>query len=135
VDLERSLVTSESGRQFQGDLVVGADGLWSRCREIFLKMSDRPNPTGDLAYRIILNSKDIPDDDLREIVTNPSVNFWFGPGGHVVSYSVRSSDMLNIVFMYPDDLPPDVSRKESSMEEMRALFKSWDPTFVDISCC
>jgi salicylate hydroxylase len=135
VDLERSLVASESGRQFQGDLVVGADGLWSRCREIFLKKSDKPNPTGDLAYRIILNSKDIPDDDLREIVTNPSVNFWFGPGGHVVSYSVRSKDMLNIGFMYPDDLPPDVSRKESSMEEMRALFKSWDPTFVDISCC
>ncbi len=133
VDFERCIVTSESGREFQGDLVVGADGLWSRCRELFLKKSDKPSPTGDVAYRIIINSKDMPDYDLREIVTNPSVNFWVGPGGHVVSYSVRSTDMFNIVFMYPDDLPADVSRKESSIEEMRELFKSWDPTFVDVS--
>jgi salicylate hydroxylase len=130
IDFERSVVTSESGREFHGDLVVGADGLWSRCRELFLQKSDKPTPTGDLAYRIIINSKDIPGDDLREIVTNPAVNFWFGPGGHVVSYSVRSTDMFNIVFMYPDDLPADVSRKESSIEEMRELFKSWDPTLV-----
>jgi salicylate hydroxylase len=27
VDLDHGIVTSESGREFQGDLVVGADGL------------------------------------------------------------------------------------------------------------
>jgi hypothetical protein len=76
----------------------------------------------------------MPDDDLREMVTNLAVNFWVGPGGHVVSYSARSTDMFNIVFIYPGDLPADVSRKESSMEETRELFKTWDPTFVNISC-
>lgn len=127
VDFEKSRAISQSGNQFQGDLIVGADGLWSRCRELFLGKDDKPNPTGDLAYRIILNAKDIPDQDLRDMVVNPQVNFWLGPNGHTVSYSIRSTKMFNIVFMYPDDLPAKVSKMESSAEEMKALFASWDP--------
>ena len=52
---EVSQVIMESGEKYAGDLIVGADGLWSRCREGFLGQKDSPLPTGDLAYRIVLN--------------------------------------------------------------------------------
>jgi len=127
-DINDGRVTSMNGESFQGDLIIGADGLWSRCREALLGTSDVPKATGDIVYRIILKADDIPDQDLKERVMNPEINFWFGPDSHVVSYSVRAGTMLNIVLMRPDDMPPNVSRKEGSCEELKEIFSTWDPT-------
>jgi salicylate hydroxylase len=131
-DAETSTATvlTESGKTYTADLVVAADGLWSRCRECLLNRKDEPLPTGDLAYRIVLHIDQISDPKLRAFVQNPQVHFWIGPGAHVVSYSMRGGDMINIVLLVPDNLPPGVSREAGSVEEMRGLFKGWDPVYV-----
>lgn len=128
VVMDDARVRSSSGEEFQGDLIIGADGLWSRCREVLSGIQDPPTPTGDIAYRITLEATDIPEGKLRDRVMNPELNIWFGPDSHVVSYSVRNGAMVNIVLMVPDDLPPEVSKKSGSVEEMRQLFSNWDPT-------
>ncbi|KAL2850544.1 hypothetical protein BJX68DRAFT_275794 [Aspergillus pseudodeflectus] len=124
---EKVKIHTESGNSYTGDLVVAADGLWSRCRECLLGQKDNPLPTGDLAYRIVLSIDQISDLKLHDWVRNPQVHFWIGPGAHVVAYSIRGGDMINIVLLVPDTLPPGVSREEGSVEEMRALFLGWDP--------
>ncbi|KAL4767836.1 hypothetical protein BDW60DRAFT_226324 [Aspergillus nidulans var. acristatus] len=128
-DAETSTATvlTESGNTYTADLVVAADGLWSRCRECLVNRKDEPLPTGDLAYRIVLHIDQISDPKLRAFVQNPQVHFWIGPGAHVVSYSMRGGNMINIVLLVPDNLPPGVSREAGSVEEMRGLFKGWDP--------
>ena len=130
VDTDHAKVSLESGDYVDGDLVVAADGLWSRCRESFLGKKDQPLPTGDLAYRIVLKLDQISDPELREWVSKPSVHFWIGPGSHVVGYSLRSSKMYNIVLLCPDDLPEDVAKQQGSVEEMRKLFANWDPVLT-----
>lgn len=127
-DISNRRVTSTDGESFEGDLIIGADGLWSTCREALLGKQDKPKATGDLVYRIILCADDIAEQDLKERVTNPEINFWFGPDSHAVSYSVRAGTMINIVLICPDDLPAEVSRQEGSCDELRALFSTWDPT-------
>ncbi len=122
-------VITISGERFPCDLVVGADGLWSRCRECFLGTQDKPNATGDL-YRIMLRLKDIPDQDLRDLVAKPGLNFWLGPDCRVIAYSIRSGELYNSVLLRPDDLPAEVAKREGSTEEMKALFANWDPTCV-----
>lgn len=133
-DAETSTATvlTESGKTYTADLVVAADGLWSRCRECLLNRKDEPLPTGDLAYRIVLHIDQISDPKLRAFVQNPQVHFWIGPGAHVVSYSMRGGNMINIVLLVPDNLPPGVSREAGSVEEMRGLFKGWDPVYVSL---
>ncbi|KAL4916864.1 hypothetical protein BDW62DRAFT_218465 [Aspergillus aurantiobrunneus] len=121
---------TDSGNSYTADLVVAADGLWSRCRECLHGGKDDPLPTGDLAYRIVLRVDQIADRELRAFVQNPQVHFWVGPGAHVVSYSLRGGDMLNIVLLVPDNLPPGVAREKGSVEEMRALFDGWDPVLT-----
>ncbi|OAP58120.1 salicylate hydroxylase [Fonsecaea erecta] len=116
-----------SGREIQSDLVVGADGLWSKCRESMLNTADQPLPTGDLAYRIVLHLDKITDPELREWIANPQVHFWIGPYSHAVAYSIRCGTMYNIVLLCPDDLPQGLSRTTGSVDEMRALFAGWDP--------
>lgn len=130
IDFDLPEVTTISGAKFQSDLVVAADGLWSRCRDCFLTKKDAPLPTGDLAYRVVLSLDEIEDPELREWVRNPSVHFWIGPGAHAVGYSLRGGEMYNIVLLVPDDLPTGVSRQPGSVEEMKALFNGWDPMFV-----
>ncbi len=128
-------VLLESGESLPCDLVVGADGLWSRCRESLLGCSDEPLPTGDLAYRIVLNADDLDDPELRKWVTNPAVHFWIGPHSHVVGYSVRGGSMYNIVLLCPDNLPKGIAREAGSVDEMRALFENWDPILTRFLDC
>jgi len=130
IDFEKPEILTAAGTRFSGDLIVGADGLRSRCRECLLNRDDKPVATGDLAYRIILDLEDIPDEDLRAMVSKPSLNLWIGPESHVVAYSLRSGNMYSIVLMRPDDLPVEVARQQGSVEELKKLFESWDPTFV-----
>jgi salicylate hydroxylase len=124
---ETASVMLNSGETLSADLVVGADGLWSRCREEFLGKNAPPLPTGDLAYRIVLTLDQISDPELKEMVSKPSCHFWVGPYSHAVGYSLRHGEMYNLVLLCPDDLPDDVSRQQGSVEEMKSLFVNWDP--------
>jgi salicylate hydroxylase len=124
---DTSEIIIESGEKYAGDLIVGADGLWSRCRESLLGQKDSPLPTGDLAYRIVLTLDQITDSELREWVSKPSVHFWIGPESHAVGYSLRGGTMYNLVLLCPDDLPKDIARQAGSVAEMRKLFTDWDP--------
>lgn len=118
----------ESGEKFEADVVVGADGIWSRCREALLGRADPPLPTGDLAYRIVLTLDDLAgDEELQDLVSNPECHFWIGPHSHAVGYSVRSGTMYNLVLLCPDDLPSSVARQKGEVSEMRKLFEGWDP--------
>ncbi|KAI0108850.1 putative monooxygenase [Nemania sp. FL0031] len=135
VDFSQAVVTAQDGRTFHGDVILGADGLWSRTRSLMLQKEISPQPTGDLAYRIILDLKDIRDPELRQLVSNPSVNFWIGPSAHAVGYSVRQGRTYNLVLLRPDDLPADVSRASANVEEMRKLFQDWDPTLTKLLAC
>ena len=127
IDFDSTKVLLDHGKAFSGDLIVGADGLWSRCRQEFLGVKDDPLPTGDLAYRIVLSLDQISDPELREWISKPSVHFWVGPAAHAVGYSMRKATMYNLVLLCPDDLPKDVAREAGSVEEMRKLFAGWDP--------
>ncbi|KAI0904445.1 FAD binding domain protein [Ustulina deusta] len=135
VNFGQAIVTAQDGRKFRGDVILGADGLWSRTRNLMLQREVPPQPTGDLAYRIILDLEDIKDPELRRLVSNPSVNFWIGPNSHAVGYSVRQGLTYNLVLLRPDDLPVDISRAAADVEEMRKLFQHWDPTLTKLLDC
>ncbi|KAM0097604.1 hypothetical protein ACP6JE_007869 [Aspergillus fumigatus] len=120
-------LTTLSGHQYHADLIVGADGLWSRTRECFLGTADPPKPTGDLAYRIVLSLDQIKQSPLRDWVSHPEVHFWIGPRSHAVGYSLKAGKMYNLVLLVPDDLPPGVTKQPGNVEEMKLLFEGWDP--------
>ncbi|KAK1598462.1 FAD binding domain-containing protein [Colletotrichum navitas] len=120
-------LTTQSGVKARADLIVAADGLWSRSRACFLGKEDPPLATGDLAYRVVLQIDDVTDPELREWISNPQVHFWIGPGAHGVGYSMRAEKMYNLVLLAPDDLPDGVSRQAGDVEETRVRFKEWDP--------
>jgi salicylate hydroxylase len=130
IDFDIPEITTQSGKKARADLIIAADGLWSRCRDSFLGSKDAPKPTGDLAYRVVLELDDIKDPELIDWVRNSSCHFWIGPGAHAVGYSLRGGNMYNIVLLVPDDLPQGASRLPGSVEQMKALFEGWDPILL-----
>ncbi|KAJ5647615.1 hypothetical protein N7490_003987 [Penicillium lividum] len=71
------------GRQWEGDLVLGADGVFGKLTEELLGREDPPVKTGDLAYRLLLSTKEMrKDPELAPFVDDPQVNYWLGPDAH-----------------------------------------------------
>ena len=128
LDFEKTTITCENGRREEGDLIIAADGLWSPARSTFFRRPVLPEPTGDLAYRIVLTADQIEDnEELRSVITQPGIRIWMGPGAHAVAYSLLGGQMLNIVLLVPDDLPQDVAKARGDYGEMLKLFEGWDP--------
>jgi salicylate hydroxylase len=84
-------LTTATGRLVTCDVLLGADGGWSRVRQQLLK-DGLPQPTGHLAYRALVRQSDLPAS-LR----SQQVTAWLGPKLHVVQYPVRGGEWLNVV--------------------------------------
>ena len=66
-----TVLLHDRGR-LSADLVVGADGINSVMRECLVGHRDKPKQTGDLAYWLLLDTKDkITYPELRKFVTDP----------------------------------------------------------------
>lgn len=129
VDFEKPSIQLADKTEFHADVVLGADGLKSVCREVLLGRPDPPCFTGDLAYRIIIKAEDMKKyPNLRELVEQPAINYWMGPHSHVVCYLLKGGGLYNIVLVCPDNLPTLENTAKADLEEMRDIFKHWDPT-------
>lgn len=128
IDFDRAIVHIRDKPDFQADLILGADGLKSICRESLLGHPDPPHLTGDLAYRIVIKADDMKKHpDLRDLAEKPAINYWMGPHGHVVCYLLKGGGLYNIVLICPDNLPEMLNTAKADLQEMRDFFDGWDP--------
>lgn len=127
VDFEASTLKLADGERIAGDLLVAADGLWSSTRRRFLGQDAQPQPTGHMAYRILVPVEQVTDADLKAWMAIPRNNLWIGPNTHAVAYSIRRGTLLNVVVLVPDDLAEDAKKERGDMEELRRLLHDWDP--------
>lgn len=90
-DEEGVILHTADGRQVQGDMLLGADGVWSRVRALLL--NDGPaRVSGHLAYRAL-----VPQSSLPAPLRSQDIIVWMGERMHLVQYPVRSGEHLNVV--------------------------------------
>lgn len=93
-------VTLASGERIPADIIVGGDGLHSATRTAVLGYEKHPEESGDLAYRVVLPREKLleeEDEFFGDVVLKKTSAIWFGPGMHVVLYSIRGGDLANLV--------------------------------------
>ncbi|WFU10455.1 FAD-dependent monooxygenase [Rhizobium sp. CB3090] len=73
------------------DLIVGADGVWSKTRAL---VSGAPSPhfSGNIAWRFT-----IPGASAPSVLDRTSVTAFLGPSAHLVSYPIKEHAAFNIV--------------------------------------
>ena len=86
----------------EGQALIGADGIWSAVRQQLLR-DGLPGVTGHLAYRALVEQKNLPAH-LR----SQEVTVWLGPDLHLVQYPVRRGDWLNVVAIVTGQLQGNV---------------------------
>ncbi|MDW7615838.1 FAD-dependent monooxygenase [Peribacillus simplex] len=86
-------VTSANGSQHSGTAVIGADGLWSKARKLFVE--DQPVCSQYVAYRGA-----IPMEEVTSHGDLDDVYMWIGPNLHLVQYPVRRGELYNQVVVF-----------------------------------
>jgi 3-hydroxybenzoate 6-monooxygenase len=81
------------GAIYETDLLVGADGLWSKVRSLI--HDDQPICAEYVAYRGTL-----PMSDMSEHAGADNVVMWVGPDMHFVQYPIRRGELYNQVAVF-----------------------------------
>ncbi|KAL4882173.1 hypothetical protein BJY04DRAFT_227367 [Aspergillus karnatakaensis] len=103
---ERPSVTLDDGRVFEGDLLIGADGLHSIIRKKIAPQAPDPTPADKSCFRWLL-----PADEIREfaltknIVKRGALMEWCAAGvARLVMYPCSNNEVLNLVAFMPTEL-------------------------------
>ncbi len=88
---DNEIVAGSDEQHVSGDILVGADGLWSGVRK-FVAPDTQPRFAHATAYRTMLPRETLPDQ-----FRTPIVGLWLGPKTHLVHYPVRGGKDLNVV--------------------------------------
>ncbi|KAI0116642.1 putative monooxygenase [Hypoxylon sp. NC0597] len=121
------------GTEETADIIIGADGIKSRARELVLGFEDAPKSSGYSCYRAYFPGKHLREDPLcREFVDHDCVNIWIGKDTHLVQNTLRNGDEFNWIVTRKLSHEADMVIKESwfqegNMEEVKKSLKGLDP--------
>lgn len=87
----RATARFENGASVDADLVVGADGIHSRVRDILFG-PEKPRFTGCVAWRGL-----VPVERIAHLGIEVASHNWMGPGAHCVHYWVGAGRFMNVV--------------------------------------
>jgi salicylate hydroxylase len=123
-DTAQGLRIQSTHGEFAGDLLVGADGLWSRVRE-HVQPNSPPSFTGHLAYRSLLPATLLPPDAAEQFRAN-EVSVWWAPRVHVVGYPLRGGQLYNLAILAEGPSPGqgwnfDVQREQIDAVLLRCM--------------
>jgi 2-polyprenyl-6-methoxyphenol hydroxylase-like FAD-dependent oxidoreductase len=87
-------VKTESGKEYRGAALIGADGLWSTIRQMVVG-DGKPNVAGHITYRAVLPTSEMPEKfRQRDMV------IWAGEKVHLVHYPLRTGELFNLVAVF-----------------------------------
>lgn len=119
-------VATASGDVYEGEGLIGADGLWSTIRESIVG-DGKPRVSGHIAYRAVLPTEDVPiENRLNAMVV------WMGPKYHLVHYPLRGGKLFNLVAVFHSDRYEDGWDTYGDPEELHLRFQGAHPHVLNM---
>ena len=88
---------AESGKDYRGAALIGADGLWSTIREMVVG-DGKPRVAGHITYRAVLPTSEMPEKFRWQDMV-----LWAGEKVHLVHYPLRTGELFNLVATFHSD--------------------------------
>lgn len=104
VDTEKAIVTLKNGELIKADLVIGADGVYSKMRSFVSGRDSEIFGSGKAAFRFLVErEKALKNPETASIVKqNGEMGVWHGSDRRVVMYPCDSNKLLNFACIHPD---------------------------------
>ena len=120
---DRVALAFANGAPVEAEYVIAADGIRSVVRQA-LYGDDNPTYTGQMVWRSLLNSSDVP----AEILEPKGHVQWVGPGCHFIAYYIRNGKQVNIVTQEDTDKWVEEGwSTRGDPDEMRLSFPDPEP--------
>jgi salicylate hydroxylase len=113
-------VFDREGRRFEGEALIGCDGVRSAVREQLV--GDAVRVSGHVVYRAVAEAGEFPEN-LK--VNAPCL--WAGPNCHLVHYPLRGGEQYNVVVTFHSRKPETWGVTDGSREEVLPYFEGIGP--------
>jgi salicylate hydroxylase len=113
-----------AGDAVAGAALVGADGLWSRVRQVVCP-SVAPRFVGATATRTV-----IPAAQAGRLAA-PAVGLWLTPGVHVVHYPVRAGAEIAVVVIAAESWPEEGWEADADRGQLLARLAGFHPSLAE----
>lgn len=134
VDPETATVTTEDGNRYEGDFVLGADGVHSMTRAKIPGGDVKPFSSGKSAFRFLMNKKAAQEDPRtsRFVQREGELVIWYGSDRRIVMYPTSNNELLNFVNIHPET-ESDASgdwNTQGNLAKMLNVYKDFDPAVL-----
>jgi 2-polyprenyl-6-methoxyphenol hydroxylase-like FAD-dependent oxidoreductase len=119
-----------SGERISADIVIGADGVRSKARELVLGYEDKPKSSGYAVFRAWFPNKDmLADPETARFCNNgDTFNGWIGQDVHFLFSTIKNGSDCCWVLTHRDEA--DIKESWSfpgKLEDVYKVFEGWDP--------
>ncbi|MBB2685759.1 UNVERIFIED_ORG: salicylate hydroxylase [Rhizobium etli] len=115
--------------QRPADVVIGADGVWSKLRQS-IAGSPSPRFSGNIAYRFT-----IAEDEAPGFLDRTSVSAFLGGSAHLVSYPLKETGSFNMVAITAGNIASQTWQSEPTTEQraqLRSRLAGWNAAIVSL---
>ena len=131
VDCDVPEVVFKDGSTMKADLIIGADGVWSRTRTSIPENSQiQPLKAGEYCYRFLVpREKMLSHPDTTPLIEADHLSVaYIGPYRCVICYPISKGLFYNVVafVVLESSAPLGAYNEPGDLEEMRREFSSFD---------
>jgi salicylate hydroxylase len=121
-------VRCASGAAFDADLVVGADGVHSQVRR-WVTGGDEPVYSSTSGFRGL-----VPVDLLPRLPDPGAIQFWMGPGAHLLHYPIAGGSVINFLAVIegPDQWTASAWMEVAEPGAHLEAFAGWHPAVTEM---
>ncbi|KAG7046469.1 salicylate hydroxylase [Colletotrichum scovillei] len=129
-DQDAAGIQFQDGRKVSADVVIAADGVRSKARELVLGHKDKPQSSGYAIWRAWFSADALlADPRTKQFCENgDTFNGWIGPDAHFLFSTLKGGRDCSWVLTHKDEYDIDESWSfPGKIEDVCRALEGWDP--------
>ncbi|TEA16484.1 FAD-dependent monooxygenase OpS4 [Colletotrichum sidae] len=137
-DPEKGTLELEDGTTVQADVILGADGIYSKMRKFVTGTDYKLFRSGKAAFRFLIPRAAVEADPVTAPLVDKKnqLGIWFGTDRRLVIYPCNDNQLLNFVCIHPDTeshaTASDEWNKKGSIEQLLKVYQDFDPALLEL---